>query len=130
MKKSIITKADQWLIGILLAISIAVSLLIATRFAGFGDTTLIVKEGDEILGEYTLSEGISQRYAFPLSDDHHVEVSIEGKVVSMHTSTCRDQLCVHSAPIDQPGDIIVCLPLRIVLSIEGEEATDIDGTTH
>ena len=46
----------------------------------------------------------------------------DGEVKMTHAD-CPDQICVHSVPISRYGGTIVCLPNRIILSIEGAEDT-------
>ena len=42
--------------------------------------------------------------------------------IRMRTSPCRFQRCVHRGWIRRQGDMIVCIPNRIVLTIEGKRA--------
>jgi hypothetical protein len=41
-------------------------------------------------------------------------------------STCSDQICVHTVPARSPGDQIICVPNRMVITIEGK-GTGIDA---
>jgi hypothetical protein len=41
-------------------------------------------------------------------------------------STCPDQICVHTIPARSPGDQIICVPNRMVITIEGK-GTGIDA---
>lgn len=45
----------------------------------------------------------------------------DGKV-KMIAADCPDQICVHTAAIASDGGTIVCLPNRVVLEIQSEEA--------
>lgn len=44
-------------------------------------------------------------------------------------STCPDQICVHTAPARSPGDQIICVPNRMVLTIEGAGGK-VDAVAH
>lgn len=41
-------------------------------------------------------------------------------------ATCPDQICVHTIPARSPGDQIICVPNRMVITIEGK-GTGIDA---
>jgi hypothetical protein len=41
-------------------------------------------------------------------------------------ATCPDQICVHTAPARSPGDQIICVPNRMVITVEGK-GTSIDA---
>jgi hypothetical protein len=46
---------------------------------------------------------------------------------------CLDRLCVHQGWIDRPGQLIVCLPNRLVVEVvddEREYGDDLDGVNY
>jgi hypothetical protein len=53
---------------------------------------------------------------------------VDGKVM-MFEADCPDQVCVYQGAASKPGDMIVCLPHKVVVEIKGtvpdEEQTDI-----
>lgn len=55
----------------------------------------------------------SERY------DYYNIVEISGGRVSVSESSCKNQVCVRHGSISGPGQSIVCLPNRLVVSIEG-----------
>ncbi|MEW6229491.1 MAG: NusG domain II-containing protein [Bacillota bacterium] len=48
-----------------------------------------------------------------------VEVASDGRV-RISESDCPDKICVRTGWITRPGQVIVCLPNRIVVEIEGD----------
>lgn len=65
---------------------------------------------------------------YPLSTDdeitvthgnHTNHITIKDGKVSMTYSSCKNQVCVHSAPISSTKDVIVCLPNRVIIEIQG-----------
>lgn len=44
--------------------------------------------------------------------------------VRMLSSRCRDKICMKQGWISKPGESIICLPERIVVTIEGTGAVD------
>lgn len=77
-----------------------------------------------------------------LNDDNYYEkiviqkkayknvIEIKGKTVRMLESNCRDKVCIKMGMIDEPGEIIVCLPNKIVIEIVGNQKRDIDGLAY
>lgn len=46
-------------------------------------------------------------------------LEVDGEFIRMIESACPDKVCVHMGRKSRPGDIIVCLPNRVVVKIEG-----------
>ena len=44
----------------------------------------------------------------------------------MKSADCPDQICVHQRAISKNGESIICLPNKVVVSIEGAEDSQID----
>ena len=45
-------------------------------------------------------------------------------------ANCPDKICVHQRKIRYKGETIVCLPNRVVVSIEGGEEGDVDAVSR
>ncbi|SCZ76317.1 NusG domain II-containing protein [Acidaminobacter hydrogenoformans] len=54
-------------------------------------------------------------------------LKIENGQILMFEADCRDQICVNTAPADQPGDTIVCLPHEVVVQIKGTAEGGLDA---
>lgn len=57
-------------------------------------------------------------------------IKIEEEEVSMIDADCPDQICIYTAPINKPGQIIVCLPHKVYVEIDGEKETNIDAVSN
>ena len=71
--------------------------------------------------------------AYPLDEDRTVGIGNtnvceihEGRAY-MKSADCPDQSCVHSYPIDREGEVIVCLPNKIVMEISDDREKADDG---
>ncbi|MCD1146906.1 NusG domain II-containing protein [Peptoniphilus sp. KCTC 25270] len=53
---------------------------------------------------------------------NYVKITEEG--VSMIEADCPDQICINMAPIKDTGEMIVCLPHRVIVEIKSETADD------
>jgi len=58
-------------------------------------------------------------------------VVIEDNEASILESDCRDQVCVKEGTIDSPGEMIVCLPNKLVVQIVGKKnLAEVDGVSY
>lgn len=57
-------------------------------------------------------------------------VEIKDGKVKMAESDCKDKICIHMKSISIPGQSIICLPNRIVVSIEQEGEKEVDVVIH
>jgi len=46
-------------------------------------------------------------------------IEVDGQFVRMVDSACPDKVCVHMGRKSQPGDVITCIPNRVVIKIPG-----------
>jgi len=46
-------------------------------------------------------------------------IEVRGAYVSIVASACPDKLCIKMGRKSRPGDVIVCLPNRVVVRIDG-----------
>ncbi|GAA0792958.1 NusG domain II-containing protein [Faecalicatena orotica] len=71
------------------------------------------------------------RYA--LSADQIIEIDgtntleIRDGKAAMKAADCPDKLCVHQKAISRDGESIICLPNKVVVTIEGGEKSELDG---
>ncbi len=83
--------------------------------------------GNEILYAHITVNGETER-VIELSKNQHEEFTIttskgsntihinNGKI-SVHDADCPDQFCVKTAPISKNGEIIACLPHKLLIEI-------------
>ena len=117
-------KRDFILIAVLLAAAFVIWLLISrTKFAK-GASAVITVDGD-VYGAYPLS----QNQEIPIMKDEkrtNLLVIKNGKA-DITEADCPDRLCVHQKPISMTNETIVCLPNKVVVSIEGSTESGIDS---
>ncbi len=111
----IIRKADIVLFIVLIIFGAGLSVP-AVMYRGSGDTVKVTVNG-ELFGTYRLSE--DKEVEVKKNGNTNV-VRIEGGKVLMESSTCRNQICVHTGKITHSGQSIVCLPNRVSVTIEGK----------
>lgn len=83
----------------------------------------------QVDGEVLLELPLGEDTRLELGDGGHTNVLvIEDGTAQVVAASCPDQICVNQGPIRYEGESIVCLPHRLVVTIEGGQANDVDGT--
>lgn len=75
-------------------------------------------------GSYSLAEDQTI-----VIDENHYENTIvikDGKAY-MKDANCPDQLCVHQKQISFDNESIICLPNKVVITVESDIESDVDG---
>ena len=89
---------------------------------------------------YVLIKVNGKKYKeLPLNEDNKIEIKTEfgnntveikdGKV-RMTDSDCKDRICLHMKPISKPGQNIICLPNRVIVSVETRGKKNVDVVLH
>lgn len=121
-RHGIITKADFLLIA---AVLIAASVILSVRMAGRTEEGWVVisRNGVE---EVRLSLKEDTRLLLRDEEGNENLLIIKEESVWIEEADCPDGLCVRQGHISHSGDSIICLPHRLVVTIEGTEK-DISG---
>lgn len=120
-----IGKNDMIFIGALLALSIGVLLLFSLDKTKPGGVAVVTVDG-EVFGRYSLME--EQRISIRNERNEITNtLVIKDGVADMVDAVCPDRLCVHQKAIDRSGESIVCLPNRVVVTIENTQSNGLDG---
>lgn len=102
------------------------------------------KKNIEMHDEYALEVEINvdgEEYAtYSLMEDKILDIkteygtntiSIKNGEVKMKSSDCDDHICEHMKAISRPGENIICLPHRLVITIVGEDSdNEVDVVIH
>lgn len=120
--KQYIRKADIILFIVLVAAGLAASFALSVSQADAGaDAKVIIKSGGELFAEYPLSETVEVKVPAPEGSqkgDYNIVVIKDG-CASVTEASCSNQVCVKHGSISRAGESIVCLPNRLVVSVEG-----------
>jgi len=110
-----IKKADIALFFIILIVGLALSWATLTMNTD-GDKVVVTVDG-KTFGTYSLYEDktIEVKQA-----DCTNYITIKEGLVSMESSTCKNQVCVNTGKISQTKDSIVCLPNKVMVEIKSE----------
>ena len=92
------------------------------------DTANVVVTIDgEVYGTYPLSEDRTERIELP--DGYYNILVISDGYADVTEASCPDQICVKHNHIRYSKESIVCLPNKVVVTVEGGEENEIDGST-
>ena len=120
---------DWLLIAVLLvaAAGIYVAIQYYQKVSTQNAVAVVTVDGVEY-GRYPLSEDHTETIRF--EDGSYNRFAIQDGYVSMPEASCPDQICVHHNKISRNKETIVCLPDKVVITIENGEDSGIDILQH
>ena len=90
----------------------------AVRLAPHGDIAVISVNGEEYK-RIDLSK-VKEPYELRIETEYGVNiVLVEPGAISVSSADCPDKICVYQGRLTQAGLPIICMPHRLVISIEG-----------
>ncbi|MPW26901.1 NusG domain II-containing protein [Alkalibaculum sp. M08DMB] len=107
---------DIWIIVIVLAIALISIFIMHNNSESDIQTKMVIRAANEIYDEIPLTEDTNETINVETARGLN-KIKIENGVVSINEADCPDQICVHNRPIDQVGEIIVCLPNQVIVEI-------------
>ena len=111
-------KNDIILAAVLLSVSFAALLLLRPGMSG---SLAEVSVDGRPWAEYSLSEDRSVR----IETEYGINVlEIKDGCVRISEADCPNRDCVRSGPASREGQLIVCLPHRLVVNIKGGDGYD------
>ena len=120
----VIKKADIVLFcALLFSAAVSAAAFTMRLSAGPAAKVVITLDGQEH-AVYTLDEN---REIEVTGDDFRNVILIDNGTVMMKFSDCHNQVCVEHAPISRSGESIICLPHKLVISIQGGKEADVDA---
>lgn len=84
----------------------------------------------QVDGETVMELPLSQDARVVLGEDGHTNtLVIENGAARVEQADCPDQVCVRQGAVRYNGESIVCLPHKLIVSIEGGGSNGVDGIT-
>jgi len=125
-------KGDK-IVAIILLVSVIVTLgatLIYKSSIKGTENIAVIKSDGKIVKTIDLDKVVGkQEFTIKTSDGHYNTIIANRDNIKVKDADCLHKECVKSGSITEPGGIIVCLPNKLMISIEGKENTIIDGGT-
>lgn len=118
-------------------ILIAGILIIVAVFVGFkaiqnhqsGDLIAVITQDGEQIKEINLSK-LKEPETIVIEKPLHQVILAENGRICFYESDCPNQTCVNMGWLTKAGDKAVCLPNKVIITIEGEGESDIDTFSY
>ena len=125
-----LTKGDGILMGVLLLTAFLVSggILLYQRQTT-GDNTIVRVYRETVLLFATPLSSSCEKVFSGENGNYNVLVVKDG-YADMTEASCPDKICVNHRKISRNGQTIVCLPNRLIVKIENEQETGVDGISE
>ena len=113
--EKIIKAGDIVVIALLLVLSLII-FLTSLPSKSTPAATVVVSVDGEIYGRYSIDK---DREITVESRGHVNIIEINGGAVRVKSADCPDRTCVSQGWISKGGEVIVCLPARLTVTLEG-----------
>ena len=118
-------KNDIILIGSILVVAVALFLVFYLNRKP-GDMVIVSVDG-VVTAELPLDK--DTEYLIETESGENLLVIKDGKA-SITEASCPDQVCVHQREIQNDTELIICLPNRVIVEIQGESASELDNVSN
>ena len=85
---------------------------------------VVVYVDHEVFGKYSLDEN----QTIDINDTNQLLIQ-DGKAKMIHAN-CPDQVCVHQKEISKSNESIICLPNKVMVTVEGSKESEFDAVTY
>ena len=120
-----VTAGDAVLVGGLLVL--AAVLFIVTGNGYTANRHVVVEVSGARVLELPLDSDVTRTVRGPLGD---TVISIEGGRARVTESACPNHYCIRMGSISHTGEIIVCVPNQVFVTIRGGREQSYDGVTR
>lgn len=130
--RRLMTKGDIILIIAIIVISIASLNLIRQEAVGINEKYISVQVDGSEYKKITFDKNMIGKQIHIETQFGHNVIEVGDGSVKVVDADCPDKLDVHQGEISRPGEIIVCLPNRMIIEIIGpqEETPEVDYMTR
>ena len=125
MKKKI-NKYDIGLIAVIIIINTFIILYGGRNAVKQNSKIAYIYSDNKLYGEYVLTDDVKEEIKIE-SDTGYNILHIEDGQIWIHDASCPDKICISQGKISYDGEIIVCLPNKMLIKIvDNNEKSEID----
>lgn len=84
-----------------------------------------IYSNNKLVKEYVLTDDFKDEITIE-TDNGYNKLHIENGEIWIHDASCPDKLCIYQGKISGDGEIIVCLPNKLLVKIVGKDEKKID----
>ncbi len=125
-------KGDK-IVGIILLIIVVITLGATSIYkmsVKGSENIAVIKHAGKVIRTIDLSKVVKQEeFTIKTDKDHYNTIVVKHNSISIIAANCPHKECVKSGSISQPGEMIVCLPFKLIINIQGNQDKSIDGGT-
>jgi len=115
MKKKI-NKYDIGLIADIVIISVFFILYGGRDAVISNSKTAYIYSNNQLAGEYVLTDDFKDVVNIETETGYNI-MHIEGGQIWIHEASCPDKICIHQGKISKNGEMILCIPNRMIIKI-------------
>ena len=106
---------------------ICIGFLIQKQYFGKSGTRAIIEQDGEIVAELDLKKDTK----LVLNDENGGSntITVHDGHISVTDANCPDLVCVRTGAISQTGQVIACLPHKLIITIVSDHTDSPDGIT-
>lgn len=123
MRKKI-NKYDIALIIAIIAINVLIIIYGSFNTVDKGQKIAYVYSNNKLVGEYTITDNYETEFKVEAGSGNYNTIHIEDGKVWIHDATCPDKICLNQGKISHDGELIVCLPNKLLVQIEDNETEE------
>lgn len=125
-----INKYDVILILILIIINCFFIYYNSNKIIYSDSNEALVYSDNELVGRYILKKGYENEFTVT-SDGGFNTVKIKDNKIWIEDADCKDKYCIHQGAISGNGQVIVCIPNKLMIKITGSSnEDDVDIISH
>ncbi len=125
----VLTRADKWLIAILLVVAVGGIGLSMAAFSAAGEQEAQVYKEGKLIQTIKLRPGYRQELRVGGAERYNIVMADNGRI-RITEADCPDQICVVTGWVSVQPQQVVCLPWRVVIKIVSSRQVDIDDITR
>ena len=112
---------------IILFLIICIGFLIQKHYLGKSGTIATIEQDGDTIAELDLSKDTE----LVLNDGNGGSntITIHNGQISVTDANCPDLVCVRTGAISQTGEVIACLPHKLIITISSDQTDSPDGLT-
>lgn len=115
-------------IAVLVLALIGGIVLLFTQKSATSNGIVVVTIAGEEYGQFPLDENIVEKIELP--DGSYNILAIKDGKADMTEASCPDGICVRHRKISKTNQTIVCLPNKVIITIENGAETEVDMMTN
>ena len=90
----------------------------------------VIKRDGKVIKTIDLNKVVKpEEFTLKTENGDYNTIAVKHNSIRIIDANCPNKLCVKSGWITKPGEMIVCLPYKVIINIEAKADQDIDGGT-